>query len=142
MSFKDTLNLDSPVRFYTAADPYFYTVDNRPIEDLNHRDELLADELDRRIQIVDISGTTSVVNTIPTGWTLTKQGVGFYTITHGLNLDSTLVSVLVSCITADSPNLAYVSSQDVNSFDVKTVVVSNPVTAIDTRFVAYVSNRG
>jgi hypothetical protein len=141
MSFKDVLNVESPVRFYTEADPYFYTVDNRPLEDLDHRDNMLADELDRRLKILDVDGSTSVVNTAPSGWLFNKQGIGHYTITHGLNIPPSLISVLVSAITNNNPVLAYVSSQTYNSFTVKTVKVGNPVIAFDARIVGYISTR-
>lgn len=36
----------TPVRFYTALDPYYYTTDNRPLEDLNARDVQLAQAID------------------------------------------------------------------------------------------------
>lgn len=43
MATKDTFN---PVRLYTENDAYHYTVDNRPLQDLNDNDEILANAID------------------------------------------------------------------------------------------------
>ena len=56
MAFKTTL---LAVRFYTEFDPYFYTIDNRPLADLATRDDAIADELDRRVTILDINSTAA-----------------------------------------------------------------------------------
>lgn len=36
----------TPVRFYTQQDPYFYTVDNRPLTDLDANDQVLGEGID------------------------------------------------------------------------------------------------
>lgn len=43
------------VRFYTAADPYFYTIDNRPLGDLASNDTISATAIDaaRRAAMID-----------------------------------------------------------------------------------------
>ena len=96
MALKDTL---TEVRLYTEFDPYFYTVDNRPLQDLKERDDALADAIDGRVQLIDITGAASpVTNKIPTGWTVTRNSEGNYTITH--NLNSTAYSVVGGQITS------------------------------------------
>lgn len=73
------------VRFYTAADPYLYSVDNRPLSDLETRDNELQAELERRTLAVDITGSaTPTINRAPAGWTVALNGTGDYTITHGI----------------------------------------------------------
>lgn len=82
MAFATSL---TTVRYYTQADPYYYTVDNRPITDLAERDTQLANELDKRTIIVDITGSASpTVNALPAGWTVAVSSTGVYVITHGL----------------------------------------------------------
>lgn len=46
------------VRYYTQFDPYFYTVDNRPLQDMSANDEILSQGIDaarRGLMINDIS---------------------------------------------------------------------------------------
>lgn len=71
------------VRYYTQADPYYFTVDNRPLVDLASSVLLLANEIDRRTIAVDITGAAScVINVAPSGWSIVTNGTGDYTITH------------------------------------------------------------
>lgn len=71
------------VNYYTQADPYYYTVDNRPLANLAARDVQLSDELDRRTIAVDITGAAScTINVAPAGWSVVTNGTGDYTITH------------------------------------------------------------
>lgn len=73
------------VRYYTQSDPYYYTADNRPLEDLKTRDDEIANELDRRTLTVDITGAASpTINHAPDGWTVVTNGTGDYTITHAI----------------------------------------------------------
>lgn len=54
----------TPVRYYTEADPYYYTVDNRPIDDLAVRDVELATEIDLINTAVGETDILSVVGTV------------------------------------------------------------------------------
>lgn len=81
------------IRYYTQLDPYFYTVDNRPLQDLESRDNQLNAELDRRTFCVDVTGAASPTTVqMPTGWSIAVNGTGDYTITHNLGY-STYVAV-------------------------------------------------
>ena len=46
MSQDKVLETLTPVRFYTSLDPYYYIVDNRPLEDLNKNIKLVAESSD------------------------------------------------------------------------------------------------
>jgi len=50
------------VRFHTEDDAYHYTVDNRPLEDLSSRDDVLAAAIDRQ-KSVELRGDGSFVLT-------------------------------------------------------------------------------
>jgi hypothetical protein len=77
------------VRWYTQADPYYYTVDNRPLEDLAARDTTLANELDKRVNMVKAVGSAApALTSAPAGWTIALNGTGDYTITHTLGTAS------------------------------------------------------
>lgn len=45
------------VRYYTAIDPYFYTIDNRPLTDLAANDVILANTFDNGFSTVTITLT-------------------------------------------------------------------------------------
>jgi hypothetical protein len=84
------------VQYFTQADPYYYTVDNRPLTNLANRDVQLANELDRRTLAVDITGAASpTVNHVPAGWTVGVNGTGDYTITHNLGSTSYIGQITV-----------------------------------------------
>lgn len=119
------------VRYYTALDVYYYTVDNRPISDNASNIALIASYVDKlHPGRVDVTGAaTPTVNAAPTGWTVTRSGTGVYVITH--NLNTTAYSVLCSCYSAA---VAYVTALGANSFTVNTVNLSG--TAVDTQFAA------
>lgn len=126
-AFKTTLPL---VQYYTQADPYYYTVDNRPLVDLKSSIDMLADELDRRTFAVDITGAAScTINRAPTGWTVATNGTGDYTVTHNLNNASYIPQVSIIGATAGT---AYVVTYTANTVQVKTI---NPAgTATHLRF--------
>lgn len=133
MAFKDTL---PTIDFYTEFDPYVYNVDNRPLVDLGQRDDAIADELDKRVQLVDITGDpTPVTNELPAGWSILRNGDGDYTITHSMGVTS--YGVLGSCTHATLPYVFFVYDVSLNSFSVKTVSLAGAAT--DTRFTCIVS---
>jgi D-serine dehydratase len=129
-------SLITAVRYYTEFDPYFYTIDNRPIEDLALRDDNIADELDKRVQVVDITGhiTTPIETYLPTGWTLTRNGVGDYTITHAKNSTSYIVTGVV---VNSAAHILFVTSIAPDSFSIKTVTLAGA--AADVKFNCLVS---
>lgn len=134
MAFKDSL---TSVRYFTEADPYFWAVDNRPLSDLDARGDELADELDRRTLTMDVTGAGSpTVNYAPAGWTLTRNAVGDYTITH--NFSSLAYTVFGNVINA-TVGIVTVTALANNSFSIKT---SNSAgTATDMRFSLLVVRR-
>lgn len=44
-----TLSSLTPIRYYTSEDPYHYTVDNRPLQDLASNAETLAQSIDQEV---------------------------------------------------------------------------------------------
>lgn len=133
MSFKTSL---TAVRYYTAADPYYYTVDNRPLSDLNDRDDALADELDRRTLPVDISGAVSpTTNKLPTGWSINRTGAGVYEITHNLGTASFIVT---GAIYGAIPGIVTILNQSSSLFTVKTYDLAG--TPTDFRFQCLVTS--
>lgn len=129
MALKDTL---PEVQFYTEFDPYFYTVDNRPLSNLKERDDILADSIDKKIQLVDVTGAAvPVSNAIPSGWTVTRNSQGNYTITH--NLNSSAYSVIGGTIVSASGTFLFnVKALTANTFTISTVSLSDVET--DVRF--------
>lgn len=126
MSFKTSL---TTTRFYTQFDPYFYTTDNRPLDDLNTRDNQISDELDRRTSFVNITGAGSpVVNAIPTGWSAVRNSAGDYTITHNLNTLS--YGVVGSVLHATIPYVFYVAAVTLNTFTIRTVTLAGVPTDV------------
>jgi hypothetical protein len=114
MAFKDTL---PATQYYTQADPYYYTVDNRPLTDLNNRDNQIADELDARTIVVDVTGAASpTITKIPSGWTVTVNGVGDYTINHTLGYVNYGVQLTVVNLTL---GLGYVVAMTSNTVQVR-----------------------
>lgn len=127
MSFKTSL---TTVRYYTAADPYYYTVDNRPINDLAGRDDALADELDRRTLTIDITGGASpTTNKLPAGWSISRTGAGVYDITHNLGNTNFIVT---GNVFGSTPGLVITTAQTTSTITIKTVNLSG--TATDFRF--------
>lgn len=120
------------VRYYTAADVYYYLTDNRPISDNAQNITSIATYIDKmnpgRVDVT--GGATPVVNAIPTGWTITRTGAGAYTVTHNLNLTANAYSVIGNCY---GPEVFYPSALGANSFVVNTVNLSGVAT--DTQFV-------
>ena len=133
MSFKTSL---PAVDYYTQFDPYVFSVDNRPLVNLHDRDDAIADELDKRLQLVDITGDASpTANQLPDTWTFTRNDVGDYTITH--NYNSTGYSVVGTIFNATTPHVFYVYNIGLNSFSLKTVTLASA--AADIRFACIVS---
>ena len=123
MALKDDL---TAVRYYTQADVYYYTVDNRPLTDLDSRNEELADELEARVMAVDITGSaTPTINTAPTGWTCIANGTGDYTITHNMGSGAYIV---VGNVVNATVGILFVVSKSTNSFDIKTTNSSGTAT--------------
>jgi hypothetical protein len=115
MALKDTLAI---VQFYTQFDPYTYVVDNRPLNDLKDRDDDIADELDARVQVLEIVGSaTPTVVYLPAGWSQVRNSVGNYTITHNYN-DAGYV--VIPGIAGATTGTARVVSKGVNSFVIET----------------------
>lgn len=123
MAFSSSL---TTTRVYTQADPYYYTVDNRPIGDLNDRDVQLANELDRRTLAIDITGaSTPTVNRVPTGWTVAVNGAGDYTITHNMgNTNYVVQGIAYNSI----PGTVYVVATTSTTIQVKTCNSSGTAT--------------
>ncbi len=127
MPFKTSL---TEVRYYTAADPYYYTVDNRPIQDLNDRDDAIADELDRRTLVIDITGGVApVTNKLPSGWSVSRTSDGIYEITHTLGNTNFIVTGTIFDSTA---GVVHTTGQTTNLITIKTVNLAGVAT--DLRF--------
>lgn len=110
------------VRYYTSLDPYIYSVDNRPLQDLNDRDNQIVTELNRRTYVGDITGASApVVNQLPAGWTIVANGVGDYTITHNMGAVNYGVQISVVDTTGGFGNIY--------SFDLNTIRVVTRTTA-------------
>ena len=125
------------IRFFTAADPYFYTVDNRPITDLESRDAELADALDAKVLHVDIAGAaTPTINYVPSGWTVVRNSAGTYTITHTLN--TTAISVTGITVGGDI-GVVTLGTVTATTFVVKTYNLSGAAT--DLKFNCMISIR-
>lgn len=127
MAFKTSL---TAVRYYTGADPYYYTVDNRPLQDLHDRDDALADELDRRTLVIDITGAVSpTTNKLPAGWAVARTGAGVYDITHTIGNANFIVTGNIFGATA---GVVTTTAQNATTITIKTVNMSNAAT--DLRF--------
>ncbi len=114
------------VRYYTQADPYYYTVDNRPLEDLKDRDDEIADELDKRVIVADITGAaTCVLNEVPTGWLCATNGTGDYTITHAIG-DANYVAI--AGIVGATSGTATVTARTGTTIQVKTYNLAGAAT--------------
>lgn len=117
------------IQFYTAADPYYYTVDNRPLQNLSANQTAIAAYVDKTHPgRVDVTGGTSpVTNAIPAGWTVTRSGTGVYVITH--NLNTTAYSVTGSLYSAGA---FFVTALTATTFTANTVNLSGA--AVDVQF--------
>ena len=119
------------IQYYTAADPYWYVTDNRPIQNLATNQTSIAQYIDKmhpgRVDVT--GGATPVVNSIPSGWTVTYVSTGVYTITHNLNLPANGYSVIGSTYSA---NHFYASALGANSFQVNLVTLAGA--AVDAQF--------
>lgn len=133
MAFKTSL---ATVNYYTQYDPYFYTVDNRPLVNLHDRDDAIADELDKRVRLVDITGSASpTTNVLPSGWTITRVGAGDYTVTH--NFATVNYGVVGTVMNSTTPYVFYVYAIAANTFSIRTVTLANVAT--DVRFTCVAS---
>jgi hypothetical protein len=110
------------IRYFTQGDPYHYTVDNRPLSDLESRDnQLLA-----RTQVVDVTGSATPTSIqMPAGWTCTSSGTGVYTITHTLG-NNTFVAV--GSIVDAAGGVCFVTSFDSSSINIKTTNLAGSAT--------------
>lgn len=134
MALKDNF---TTVRLYTEFDPYFYLVDNRPLTDIVTNLTQVANEVDNRAIVVDVSGSaTPVNNRLPTGWTVTRNSAGDYTITHTLSQASGLTYSITGTAINATPGILYVYAQTATTFSIKTVNTGG--TAGDMRFVCSV----
>jgi hypothetical protein len=137
MALKDTLNGSTPIQYYTEADPYFYTVDNRPLQNLKSWLDAICDRIDLMdLGRVDVNGTTAGsfnpstdVYTQPSGWSVARNSAGTFTITH--NLSSSSYSVIGSAVGA-TPSFVSVVSIGADSFQVK--IAQYDGTLVDLRF--------
>jgi hypothetical protein len=120
------------IQYYTAADPYWYQTDNRPLQNLAANQALIAAYIDKLTNgRVDITGGSApVTNAIPSGWSVSRTGTGVYVITHNLNLAANSYSVLGSCYSA---NVFFATALTANSFTANTVNFSGA--AVDVQFV-------
>ena len=139
MALKDNL---TSIRFYTQFDPYYFSVDNRPLTDIKTNLDQLADAIDERAAIVDVSGgLVPIINKIPdtsrVAWTLTRNGDGDYTITHGTGFQ---YSVIGTTRDASGSFVFYVYSSSSSAISIKTVNLSNVAT--DVRFSCIFSKLG
>lgn len=101
------------VRYYTQADPYYYTVDNRPIEDLAARDDEIAAELEKRVNMVlAVGSATPSLTSAPAGWSIALNGTGDYTITHTLG-SASIIAQATSIGTATYATIFSTSSTQI-----------------------------
>lgn len=119
-----------PIQYYTQSDPYYYTVDNRPLQNIGTQTSQLANELDRRTQAVDIVGSaTPTVTNIPSGWTYARTAAGTYTITHNIGNTNYIVTGSVISTTAA---VIYIYSKSTTTIEIVTCTLAG--TATDMEF--------
>lgn len=122
------------VRYYTQADPYYYTVDNRPLTDLAARDDALNAELAKRTNIVRAVGSaTPTLTTGPAGWTITLNGTGDYMINH------TLASANIAAIGSVEGAVGYVTIFSISSTQVNVRVYNSAGVLTHMNFALQVS---
>lgn len=138
MALKDNL---TSIRFYTQFDPYYFAVDNRPLTDIKTNLDTLADTIDQKVAVVDITGGVSpIVNNLPDvggDWSVTRNGTGDYTIVHNTGFQ---YSVVGTSRDPSGPFIVYVYGSSGSSVSIKTVNLSN--TATDIRFACIFSKIG
>ena len=114
------------VRYYTQADAYYYTVDNRPLTDLATRDTEISNEVERRTIAVDITGaSTATINQAPAGWIVATNGVGDYTITHAIGNTS---YIGIAGIVGATPGSATITARTNTTIQVKTFNLAGAAT--------------
>lgn len=79
------------IRYYTAADPYHYTIDNRPLTDLKAGLDFLADTMDAGFTTTTLT-TTTVATGSTTALSITTTGGTQFQVTHtvGANRNVTI----------------------------------------------------
>ena len=82
----------SQIQYYTPADPYYYTIDNRPLGNLETQIQTIVGQVDLisvgRVDITVSAGAISATNSLPTGWSGSRTGTGVYQVTTGLTATS------------------------------------------------------
>lgn len=108
----------STVRLYTEMDPYIYSVDNRPLQDLDDNSRVLA-------QAVDAAITTSLTKEV-LGAAFDAGVVGFDTHLLGLNATNPSVGVL-----SLSPGILMIKAQ-VSTSDTREILkrAGSPMTTL------------
>lgn len=130
MALKDSF---TAIRYHGPNDPYHYTIDNRPLEDLKTGLDFLADTLDAGFSTIDLTVTGNTILGNASGDTLTIN-CGTWTLGNNFiatRAAGTLIagaSVLMRCNTTftgdvggtSSPTslLVSMSHQGANAFDV------------------------
>lgn len=122
------------IRYYTQADPYYYTVDNRPLTDLAARDVTIANEIDKRVNMVlAVGSATPSLTSAPTGWSIALNGTGDYTITHALGS----ASIIAVATTIGTQTFATVFST--SSTQIRVKIFSDAGVATHSNFSMVVS---
>lgn len=130
-------NLVTP-RVFQETDPWLFSVLNTSLNTMKQRDEQLADAIDAGGGlggvIIDITGGTPTVLRMPAGWSVSKVGVGIYTLTHNFGVSS--YTVFPGVVSATMANI-FVSSLEVNSFTINTT--NSAGAGVDVRFTCFVT---
>jgi hypothetical protein len=128
-AFRNTLDITNPITLFTGFDPYYWATDNIPLQQLHDRDAALADRIDLiSVGRVDVTGNgtaSPVINALPTGWAVTRNGTGDYTITHSLS--TLLYSVMSSC-QSTTPAFVNQYAASANTCSIRTYNLSGAVT--------------
>ncbi len=85
-TFTQTSSSKQSVRLYTELDPYYYTIDNRPLQDLDANSDSLSSAADagRRATLIEALGLSSVLSGL----------VGSTTQVLGLQASATTISTV------------------------------------------------
>lgn len=110
MPLKDSF---TQIRYHTAADPYHFTIDNRPLTDIKTNLDLLADTMDAGFTSLTLTASTSVVTPL-----VTTEGTGNLSLatSGGTQLRITHVATAVNnlsiegSIATDAPKLRAVGT--------------------------------
>lgn len=122
------------IRYYTQADPYYYTVDNRPLTDLASNDTILSNEIQKRVNMVRAVGsaTPSLTNN-PGGWSIALNGTGDYTITH------TLGNANIMAVGTCEGTQGYIYVSSISSTQIRVKIFTDAGVATHSNFALLVS---